>query len=294
MANDVLDFIKGAKRCFDGATGTMLMRLGMKVGECPEMVDEAIMEQVHNAYITAGAQFITTNTFGGSRPKLAKFGLGDRVTEINRRNAAIAKRTATGRGVYVAGDIGPTGEFIQPYGDFTKGQFEEVFSEQAKALAEGGADLIIIETMSAIEELTAAIRAVKSSTTLPVIACMTFDKTPNGYRTMMGITPQQAVGAMHESGADVVGTNCTLTPPEIVDLAKELRSLTERPILAQPNAGQPHLVDGKTTYAPIPNLEESLRQIIQAGTDIVGGCCGTDPEYIRLLRSLIDEANTRT
>ncbi len=291
MSKDVLDFIKSGKRCFDGATGTMLMRLGLQAGQCPEMVDEGTMAQVHNAYIEAGAQFITTNTFGGSRPKLTKFGLGERVAEINRRNTAAAKHAASGKGVYVAGDIGPTGEFIEPYGNFTGEQFEDVFAEQAKALAEGGADIIIIETMSAIEEMQSALKAAKASTSLSVIACMTFNKTPKGYRTMMGVTPEDAVRAMHEGGADVVGTNCTLSPPDTIDLARELRALTNRPLLVQPNAGQPHLTNGKTTYAPIPDLENCLRQIIEAGTDIVGGCCGTDPEYIRLLRSLIDEAN---
>lgn len=289
MARNVIEFIRSGKRCFDGATGTMLMKEGLKVGKCPENVSKEAMIKIHRAYIEAGAQFITTNTFGGSRTKLRKYGLADKVSEINRKNAGAAREAAEEHDeVFVAGDIGPTGEFIEPYGDFTREDFEEVFSEQARALAEGGADIIIIETMTSLEEIEAAISSAKK-TGLPVIACMTFSQTPNGeYRTMMGVSVSDAIETMEKAGADVLGTNCTLTPPEIIPLVKEMRSLTDRPILAQPNAGQPRVVDGKTVYETIPDIEQNLREIIEAGVDIAGGCCGTDPDYIRTLRGIID------
>jgi len=269
----------------------MLMRFGLEVGGCPEEVSGDVIKRIHIAYIDAGARFVTTNTFGGSRTKLDKYGLGDKVSEINRRNTRLAVEAASGNGTFVAGDIGPTGEFIEPYGEFTMDRFIEVFSEQARALEQGGADLIIIETMAAIEETVAALKAARTSTSLPVIACMTFNRNPGGeYRTMMGVSPDQFVSTLSNEGADVLGTNCSLTPPDIIDLADELRNLTELPLLVQPNAGAPRLEDGRTVYDPIPDLEGCLKRIIATGVDMVGGCCGTDPEYIRLLKRLLEEA----
>jgi len=284
----VEEWIKEGLRCFDGATGTMLIQLGLKAGECPEMVSEEVMTKVHKDYIDAGSQYITTNTFGANRPKLAKFKLDSDVAKINRRNAGVARKAARGRGVLVAGDIGPTGELIKPYGDYTRDMFIDVFSEQAKALAESEVDLIIIETMTSIEELESAIHAARSVTVLPVIATMTFDKDVQGrYRTMMGVTPEAAVKVMEEKAVDACGANCTLSPSDMTDLVREFRKLTHLPLIFQPNAGKPKIVDDKTVYEPIPDLEKSILQIIAAGADIVGGCCGTDPKYIRVLGSLL-------
>mgnify|MGYP006292744381 FL=1 len=292
MKKNVIDFIKEGKRCFDGATGTMLMKMGLEIGGCPEEVDADIIKKVHGVYIDAGAQFLTTNTFGGNKPKLNKYDLGGKVSQINRKNARIAVEAAENKEAYVAGDIGPTGEFIQPYGDFTEEQFDEVFSEQAKALADGGCDLIIVETMASTDEAAAAVRAAKKSTDLPVIGSMTFNKAPDGYRTMMGISPEDAVKILEQAGADIIGSNCSLTPAEIEDLVADLRKLTEKPVLIEPNAGHPVLKDGKTVYEPIPDLETHLKKIVENGADIIGGCCGTDPEYIRRLRKIIDDYNS--
>lgn len=287
-------WIKEGLRCFDGATGTMLIQLGLKAGECPEMVSEEVMMKVHKAYIDAGSQYITTNTFGANRPKLAKFKLDDEVAKINRRNAGVARKTAVGRGVLIAGDIGPTGELIEPYGDYTREMFIDIFSEQAKVLAESAVDLIIIETMTSIEELEASIHAVKSVTSLPVIATMTFDKDAQGrYRTMMGVTPEMGVRVMEEKAVDACGANCSLSPSDMIDLVREFRKLTHLPLIFQPNAGKPKMVDDKTVYEPIPDLEKSISQIIAAGADIVGGCCGTDPEYIHVLRHILYNDSSR-
>lgn len=289
---NISEMIQKGMRCFDGGTGTMLMRLGLEIGGCPETVPADVMLSIHNAYIEAGSQYVTTNTFGASRPKLAKYDLAAKTAEINKRNTETARHAAKGKNVLVAGDIGPTGEIIEPYGSFTMEQFIEVFTEQAFALAEGGADLFIIETMASKEELAAAIQACKAAAPIPVIACMTFDRTAQGgFKTMMGVTPEEAVSVMHSSRADACGANCTLSPADMVELARQYRSLTGLPILMQPNAGKPRIVNNKTVYDPIANLEMVLTELIAAGVDLAGGCCGTDPDYIRLLRKILDRAS---
>ncbi len=288
MKQNILDFIRAGKRCFDGATGTMLMRLGLGIGGCPEEVPEDLMSRVHKEYITAGAHFITTNTFGGNRLKLMRYAAEGRLAGINSRNVKIARAAAADSGVFVAGDIGPTGEFIEPYGDYTPEQMEDVFWEQAAVLAESGADLIIIETMSALEEMAAAIRASRR-TQLPVIATMTFNRNPGGeFRTMMGVTPEDAVRLMSEEGADVVGANCSLTPSEMADLAALVRPIVNCPLIVQPNAGRPRVENGVTVYDPIEDLDGVIRSMSDAGADIIGGCCGTDPEYVRAVRRILD------
>ena len=289
---NISEMIHKGMRCFDGGTGTMLMKLGLEIGGCPETAPADVMLSIHNAYIEAGAQYITTNTFGASRPKLAKYDLAEKTADINKRNTETARRAAIGKNVFVAGDIGPTGEIIEPYGSFAMEQFIEVFTEQALALAEGGADLFIIETMASKEELAAAIEACKSAASIPVIACMTFDRAAQGgFKTMMGVTPEEAVSLMQSSHADVCGANCTLSPTDMVELAQQYRALTKLPILMQPNAGKPRISNGKTFYDPIQNIEKVLTDLIAAGVDLAGGCCGTDPDYIRLLRKILDRSS---
>jgi len=287
----VLDFIHTGVRCFDGAMGTALMKRGIPAGACLEMAEPEIIMAIHREYVEAGAQFITTNTFGGSRIKLNNFGLADKVLEINKRNTRLAREAAPDAEYFVVGDIGPTGEFIEPFGNVTFEQLYDVFSEQVEGLVDGGADAIIIETMIALDELLAAIKAAREHSDLPIIACMTFNKSNDEFRTMGGVDVPTAVKAMSEAGADVVGTNCTLTPAEMVGLVKKFRSLTDLPIIAEPNAGQPKLVDGQTVYDIGEHVEESLVKIIHNGANLVGGCCGTTPEYIRTLRQLIDDYN---
>lgn len=285
-----IDYIKEKTRCLDGGMGSMLFKLGF-TGGCPEQAPEEIIRQIHLNYLKAGSQIITTNTFGGSKLKLDKYGFGDKVKEINIRNTKAACSIKFDKEYYVAGDIGPTGEFLEPFGDYTYEQFVEIFSEQAQSLAEGGADAIIIETMMSIDEYKAACEASKKSTNLPVIACMTFNKNPNGFFTMGGNTPKQMIETAKELHVDVVGANCNLNPIDMVSLAEELTKLSDVPVVVQPNAGNPKLVDGKTFYELVPNLEEYLIRMIKAGVSILGGCCGTDENYIRTLRKLIDEVN---
>ncbi len=288
---DLLHYIHEAVRCFDGAMGSMLFRKGISTRSCPETVDAEIIKSIHREYVEAGAQFITTNTFGGSRIKLNNYNLGDKAVEINKRNALLAREALPGGDYFVVGDIGPTGEFVEPFGTMTVEQFYDIFAEQVGGLLKGGVDAFIIETMSSIEEVQAAIRAAHDNSDLLVIGCMTFDKTPQGYRTLAGVDVKSAIDAMIQAGADVVGTNCTLSPADIVDLAKEFRSLTDFPIIAEPNAGQPKIVEGQTVYNIGDDVEKHLEEIIAAGVNLVGGCCGTTPEYITTLRRLVDKFN---
>ncbi len=289
---DPLEFIQTGVRCFDGATGTQLFRYGLKSGACPDAADEDMIQRVHRDYLTSGAQFVTTNTFGASRPKLAKYRMADAVHALNVRNARLA-RGLQEEPYFVAGDIGPTGELIEPYGELTYEEFFSIFREQVEALAEGGVDLILIETMISADEARAAIQAANLHTELPIIACMSFDQTPHGFVTTMGVTVETAVQVMEEAGADVIGTNCSLDPTQMPALVREFGRYTKRPLIAQPNAGLPRLVNFETHYEPVKNLEAHLEELIQAGAMVIGGCCGTDPPYIVRLRKMIDQANER-
>jgi len=288
----VLDYLAGGVRVFDGGMGTMLIAAGMPIGQCPETFDPEKIRWVHEQYISAGAEFILTCTFGGSRTTLAKHGLADRTREINCRNAQLARQAASDH-AYVVGDIGPTGELLQPYGTCTENEAFDAFLEQVRGLDEGGVDCFIIETMSDPREMAAAARAVRSVSQKPLIASMTFTSTPRGYRTVMGTTVEQAVEAMEATGVDVIGTNCTLAPDEMVGLVAEMARCAHRPILAQPNAGRPCIEGDRVVYPPIRDLEKHIQAILGEGTRAIGGCCGTDPDYIRLVRRIADERNRR-
>jgi 5-methyltetrahydrofolate--homocysteine methyltransferase len=287
-----LEFIQTGIRCFDGATGTQLFRYGLKSGACPDAADEEMIRRVHKDYLSSGAQFITTNTFGASRPKLAKYRMADAVQELNIRNARLA-RGLQEEPYFVAGDIGPTGELIEPYGEFLYEDFFTVFREQVEALAKGGVDLILIETMTSTDEVRAAIQAATLHSELPIFACMAFDQTQHGFVTTMGVTVEQAVQVMEAAGAEVIGTNCSLDPTQMPALVREFSDYTKKPLIAQPNAGVPKLVDFDMHYEPVKNLEVHLEELIKAGARVIGGCCGTDSPYIVRLRKVIDRANER-
>ena len=290
MRQPVLEFIAGGIRVFDGGMGSMLIAAGMPPGVCPETYDGEAIRSIHEKYVEAGADFILTCTFGGSALTLAKHGLADRTRAINRRNAGLA-RAAAGDRAYVVGDIGPSGEMLEPFGKVTEAQLVEAFTEQARGLEDGGVDGFILETMSDPNELKAAARAVRAVSDKPLFASMTFSSVPTGYRTMMGTTVAQAVAAMEGVGADVVGTNCTLAPDDMVGLARELCAATERPVLAQPNAGRPQPDGDRVVYPPIANVERHVEALLDAGVRLIGGCCGTEPDYIRIVRAIADRRN---
>jgi 5-methyltetrahydrofolate--homocysteine methyltransferase len=273
----------------DGAMGTELQRAGLAIGECGDrwnLEHPGRILAIHEAYIEAGSQAIITNSFGANRWVLGRYGLADRVVAVNRA-AAIAARRAAGEAVCVLGDIGPCGGFIRPLGDVDPGELEAEFTAQAGALLEGGADGIIIETMSALDELRIAIRAARTAKAPFVVASMAFDRVPNGnLRTMMGVSPEQAARAAVDEGADIVGANCGthMTAADFERAAAAFRQTTDRPIMIQSNAGSPELVDGRAVYRLSPEaFADGMKGVAAAGANIVGGCCGTTPAHIAAL-----------
>jgi 5-methyltetrahydrofolate--homocysteine methyltransferase len=273
----------------DGAMGTELQRAGLAIGECGDrwnLEHPGRILAIHEAYIAAGSQAIITNSFGANRWVLGRYGLGDRVVAVNRA-AAVAARRAAGEAVCVLGDIGPCGGFIRPLGDVDPGELEAEFTVQAGALLEGGADGIIIETMSALDELRIAIRAARTAKAPFVVASMAFDRVPNGnLRTMMGVSPEQAAKAAVDEGADVVGANCGthMTAADFGRVTAAFRQTTDRSIMIQSNAGSPDLVDGRAVYRLSPEaFADGMKGVAAAGANILGGCCGTTPAHIAAL-----------
>ncbi|MGQ9631357.1 MAG: homocysteine S-methyltransferase family protein [bacterium] len=289
MKKDFLERLKDGILICDGAMGTMLQSKGLPPGECGEKwgIDHPdILESIHRAYIDAGAEMIITNTFLASRFKLRRHGLDGKVREIVRRATEIAKGVA-GDSAYVAGGLGPTGEIVKPYGDVAEEELREAFEEQVAGLVEGGADLIIIETLSALEEMRAAIAAAKTSG-LPVVASMAFEVGKAGVRTMMGVTPTQALHTMRSAGADVVGANCGGGIEAVVGAIEEMRRSTDGYLIAEPNAGVPELVDGRTVFKETPEgMAKKLRRLVDLGVNVLGGCCGTTPDHIRAISDMM-------
>jgi 5-methyltetrahydrofolate--homocysteine methyltransferase len=275
---------------FDGAMGTMLMERGIKAGETSEtwILDHpGDIVAVHEAYFAAGADVATTATFGATSLKLAHYKLSDRAAEINRKGAELAVK-ARRAGKFVAGDIGPTGKLLKPAGDADEAMLAEAFTEQAQALAEGGVDFLIVETMMDVNEALIALSAAKS-TGLPVFATISFTKKPRGYFTIMGNKPGDSARALAKAGALAVGTNCSLRIADMVDVVAEMADAVEVPIIAQPNAGNPETERGVTTYVDGPEVYARMTpDLIRAGARVVGGCCGTTPETIRRMREAID------
>lgn len=271
----------------DGAWGTMLVAKGLRPGECPEawnLSHRAEVLDVAKRYVAAGADLIETNSFGGSRVKLAHFGLADKVFEINAIAAALS-REAAGSEVLVLGSMGPTGKLFENE-EISEAEMAEAFREQAKGLEEGGADAACIETMASLPEALAAIKAVRENTRLEIVCTFTFTRTPKGgYRTLMGTAPGDIVEPLKSAGAGVVGSNCGNGMEQFLDIVREMRAVDSKiPILVQANAGLPEVVGGVLCYPQSPeHMARLVKDLVGAGANIIGGCCGTTPEHIRAL-----------
>jgi len=279
--------------CSDGAWGTQLMARGLKPGASPEALNfsnpEALVE-VATLYVEAGAQLITTNTFGGSSLKLHSYGLDDRTEEINRA-AVEALRPVVADKAYILASVGPTGKLLKPYGDTEPEAIAEAFNRQTGALVEAGADFICVETMIDLTEARLAIEAARShSAEIPIIATMTFDAIPRGFFTTMGVTVEQACAGLVEAGANIVGSNCGNGIDKMVEIAREFVTHSSVPVIIQSNAGVPENVAGEVIYPESPEfMAERVGQLMDLGVVIIGGCCGTGPDHIRALRAAIDE-----
>jgi 5-methyltetrahydrofolate--homocysteine methyltransferase len=273
----------------DGAMGTELIARGIEAGKCNDYLNiespDTIFD-IHRSYFQAGSDAVLTNTFGANKYALGRHGFAERSEEINTAAAQIARRAA-GEEKYVLGDIGPSGDFLQPLGNLKPEELKEVFAAQVQALLAGGVDGFIIETMTALDEITIAIEAVKSVCDLAVFASMAFDKAGEDFRTMMGVDPAAAVAQITALGVDAVGFNCGgLNMEQYVGLAKVYASEVKGqvPILAEPNAGKPELVDDKAVYRVSPaEFAAAVEKIHSAGVNIIGGCCGTGPAHIEAM-----------
>jgi methionine synthase I (cobalamin-dependent) len=269
----------------DGAWGTQLQQKGLPVGACPDawnLLEPEKVEEVARAYVEAGSQVILTNTFGGNRFVLARHGLAEKAAQINRAGVEISRRGAAGR-ARVFASVGPTGVMLM-MGETKAEEVRAAFVEQAEALADAGADAVVLETFSDPAEVVLAVAAVRE-TGLPVVACMTFDSGKDHDRTLMGTTPEQAAAKLAEAGADVIGSNCGQGIEGFVKITRRLRAATDRPLWIKPNAGLPQVLDGKAVYTQTPEqFAACVPALIEAGAGFVGGCCGTSPEFIAAIK----------
>jgi 5-methyltetrahydrofolate--homocysteine methyltransferase len=280
--------LAGAPVITDGAWGTELQARGLPIGEFPDAWNLSHPERVAavaRAYVEAGSQVILTNTFGANRIRLSEAGLEDKVVQVNRAGVEISRRAAIQRS-YVFASMGPSGKLLAN-GDATPDQLRLAFDEQAQALAAAGADALVIETMSDLDETVVALAAARA-TGLPVVACMVFDSGKNKDRTMMGNSPEEAARTLSEAGADVIGANCGRGIAGFTGICGQLRAATDRPIWLKPNAGLPQLINGRAIYHTTPGeFADFAPALIRSGASFIGGCCGTRPDFIRALNLLL-------
>ena len=275
----------------DGAWGTFLHQKGLQPGECPELWNETHSEVVFDiakSYVDSGVDMIETNSFGGNRLKLEMYDLGEKTFDLNKKSAEISRKAA-GSDVFVLGSIGPTGKFLLT-GDVTEEVLYDSFREQALAFQEGGADACCIETFYALDEAECAVRAVKENTDLEVICTFTFDRTSeDGFRTMMGVSPSQMAVTLKDAGVDIFGTNCGNGFADMIPIIEEIRSIDKNlPILIHANAGLPLMDNGKLIYPETPDFVARLvSKLVDAGANIIGGCCGTTPEHIKAISGTV-------
>ncbi len=283
---------KGEILLSDGATGTELFKKGGEPGGCLELLNltnRAAVGEVIKSYLDAGSEIVLTNTLGGSPLKLVNYNLEDKAEAINNAAVKIAKETV-GSNAYIAASIGPSGRILKPYGDVEPEALKESFARQLKAVIDAGTDLICIETMIDLHEAVIAVKTAKEvSPRIPVIATMTFNFTPKGFYTIMGNNIPDVVKELMQAGVDIIGSNCGNGLENMIKIAREFKNLTKLPIIIQSNAGMPENKNGQLIFPETPQFFASkVPELIDAGVSIIGGCCGTTPEYIAAIRYALD------
>ena len=296
MTKDFLSTIKRRVVLFDGGMGSMLIASGLTQRDVPESwvisKPEKIAE-VHAGHLAAGAEVMTTATFGANRIKLQSAEAGRKVdpAKVNEKGVELARKAIEHSGKndrFIAGDIGPTGLFFPPVGQLRAEDARAAFKEQAQVLDRAGVDIFIIETMYDLREAAEALRAVREVSTRPVVVELTFDRKPKGFFTMMGDTPERAADLLLKEGANVIGSNCTLQSGDMLELALEFRLATDALLIFQPNAGRPVMEHGLPVYKQRPReFAQDIVKIVAAGANAVGGCCGTTPEFIREMHTVL-------
>ena len=293
MSASIFDIIQERIVLLDGGFGTELIARGFPQGACPEtwnMEKPEIVKEIHKSYFDAGSDVVLTNSFGGSKIKLESYGQSGRCYELNLAAGQIADKTKP-EGKFVAGSMGPIGKFLKPAGEYDEQAFEDAYAEQARGLSDGGVDFLLIETQYDLKEALCALRGARKVTDKPVFVTMTFTKGPRGYFTIMGNSVGQCVGELEKEAVPVIGTNCTLNSEEMVGIIRLLREATSLPLIAQANAGKPSVSsEGEVSYEQ--TVEDYLRfipQMIQNGANLIGGCCGTNPEYIKPMAEIIQK-----
>lgn len=286
----------------DGAMGTELQKVDLEPGGCGEILNLERPERIlaiHRAYVLAGADCLTTNTFGGSRVMLERHGHGDQVDSISRAAVHLAREALGARPGFVLGDVGPLGGLLEPYGDISEAQARDAFYEQIAALVDAGVDAVLVETQTSLEELGIAIAAARELSAPSVIGSIAYDVTHAGddLRTMMGVAPEDAARFMADAGVDVLGVNCGsgVDAGWAARAVSRYRAVSELPTLAQPNAGQPVLENLRAVYKQDPEtMAAGIQDLLDAGVAMVGGCCGTTPRHIHRFRQLIDQHDARS
>jgi 5-methyltetrahydrofolate--homocysteine methyltransferase len=276
----------------DGGMGTMLIAAGLKQGQIPELLNleqPNVVQAVHEQYLAAGSEAILTNTFGASSIKLNDSKLAEKTGEMNVAGARIALAAAGDR--FVIGDVGPVGKLLQPYGDLTELELRKSLEQQIGSLLEGGVNALILETQMDVREAINGAEIARALTSLPVIVSFTFNRTKRGYFTLMGNSVQSAISGALEAGADIVGTNCSLDSSEMKDLISEISTCTHAPVYAKANAGKAELIDGAVSYGQsVDDFTANMPSFLENGARLIGGCCGTDPNYISALRDCLGAA----
>jgi 5-methyltetrahydrofolate--homocysteine methyltransferase len=281
----------------DGAWGTELMKRGLPPGRPPEwfaLERPDVIEEVARLYVEAGADLVTTDTFGGTSFRLKLHGLDGERERINRQAVEAVKRAVAGRAL-VSASVGPSGQLLEPYGDTSPDAVEAAFAQQIAVLAAAGADVLCIETMGDLTEAARAVKAAKAEAPgVPVVATMTFERTPRGYFTVMGVSVDKAVAGLESAGADVVGSNCGTGIGDMVEIARGMVGVAHRPVIVQPNAGLPASRDGRLVYdETAETFAARVPELLELGVAIVGGCCGTTPDHTRAIRRAVDAWRAR-